>query len=87
MGRSTGEETRIMSEKFLPPASPSTAIALEERIMFQQRALDELNGVVLEQQSEIDRLGHELRALRSLIQQSIEQGAGEDLPHEKPPHY
>ena len=65
----------------------STAVELQEKIMFQQRALDELNGVVLQQQTEIDRLGKELRALRSLLQQSIEQGAGEDLPHEKPPHY
>lgn len=67
------------------PLSP--IIELEERIMFQQRALEELNSVVLQQQSEIDRLGHELRAVRALVQQSIEQGAGEDLPHEKPPHY
>ncbi|NOY28667.1 MAG: SlyX family protein [Planctomycetes bacterium] len=71
-----------MSEKF-----HSTVVELQEKIMFQQRALDELNSVVLQQQSEIIRLGRELKSLRSLVQQSIEQGVGEDLPHEKPPHY
>ena len=76
-----------MSEKPSSDIPPASAIDLEEKIMFQQRTLDELNGVVLQQQSEIDRLGQELKALRSLFQQSIEQGAGEDLPHEKPPHY
>jgi len=76
-----------MSEK--PPSAnpPSSAIELEQKIMFQQRTLDELNEVVLQQQTEIDRLGKEQRALRALLQQSIEQGVGEDLPHEKPPHY
>jgi len=66
---------------------PSAVIELEQKIMFQQQTLDELNHVVLRQQTEIDRLGNELKALRSLLQQSIEQGIGEDLPHEKPPHY
>jgi len=76
-----------MNEKPSSPNPFSSAIELEQRIMFQQRTLDQLNEVVLQQQAEIDRLGKELRALRALFQQSIEQGAGEDLPHEKPPHY
>jgi len=76
-----------MNKKKSSDIPPAMAIELEEKIMFQQRTLDELNGVVLQQQSEIDRLGKEMRAIRSLFQQSTEQGAGEDLPHEKPPHY
>ena len=76
-----------MSEESSSDIPKVTAVELEEKIMFQQRTLDELNSVVLQQQTEIDRLSRELQALRTLYQQSIEQGAGNDLPHEKPPHY
>ncbi len=60
---------------------------LEEKLMFQQRALEELNGVVLRQQADLDRLDRELQNLRTLVQAWGEHGTGEDLPHEKPPHY
>ncbi len=62
-------------------------IALEEKMMFQQRAIDELNSVVLKQQDELDRLERELKSLRSATQGLVDRGTGEDLPHEKPPHY
>jgi len=62
-------------------------LGLEEKIMFQQRALDELNEVVLRQQGELDRLHREFQSLRALTERAMEQGGGEDLPHEKPPHY
>jgi len=75
-----------MDNNTSPGHPPSTVIELEEKIMFQQRALDELNSVVLRQQTDLDRLGRELHALRTTVQQLIEHG-GEDLPHEKPPHY
>jgi len=76
-----------MSGKNPATNPPSPNVELEQRIMFQQRTLDELNGVVLQQQTEIDRLGNDLRALRTLFQQSLEQVDGDDLPYEKPPHY
>ncbi len=62
-------------------------LALEERVMFQQRGLDELNEVVLRQQGELDQLRREVESLRGLAERAIEQAGGEDLPHEKPPHY
>ena len=62
-------------------------LGLEEKVMFQQRALDELNEVVLRQQEELDRLRREVQSLRTLTKRAMEQGGGEDLPHEKPPHY
>lgn len=61
-------------------------IALEEQIAFQQRHLEELNSVVREQQTSLDRMQRELSQFRELLQRAIERG-GEDLPHEKPPHY
>jgi len=62
-------------------------IELEQKLAFQQRAFDELNAVVLEQQGEIETLRRELKSLRGMLQGISERGTGEDLPHEKPPHY
>jgi SlyX protein len=69
------------------PDPAARVLDLEERIMFQQRGLDELNEVVLRQQVELDRLRREVGSLRTLSERALEQGGGEDLPHEKPPHY
>ena len=71
-------------------SSPNTAqklIELEEKLMFQQRAIDDLNGVILQQQAELDRLKSELSANRRLIEDLTQRALGKDLPHEKPPHY
>lgn len=62
-------------------------LKMEEKLMFQQRTLDELNEVVLQQQSELGRLRIELDSLRTLAERAIELSGGDDLPHEKPPHY
>jgi len=66
---------------------PAQVIELEQKLMFQQRSFDELNSVVLEQQAELQQLRRELQALRQAMQGLTERGLGEDLPHEKPPHY
>ena len=51
--------------------------------MQQERLVDELNGVVVEQQREIDRLVSDVKTLREQLL------AGGDGPakDEKPPHY
>lgn len=68
-------------------SADATAIfALQETLTFQQRQLDQFNAVVLEQQAEIDRLRREVNTLTEAVRGSLESG-GEDLPHEKPPHY
>jgi len=74
-----------------PPAKPNDlttqVIDLEQKLTFQQQAFDQLNGVVLEQQAELERLRHELASLRQSLQGLTDRGVGGDLPHEKPPHY
>ena len=65
----------------------SKLVELEEKITYQQRTIEELNSVVLNQQAELDNLTNELDKLRTLTQGLIDRGLGEDLPHEKPPHY
>jgi SlyX protein len=73
-----------------PPSddvSPDAAVlALQEALSFQQRQLDQFHAVVLEQQAEINRLRHEVNTLTEVVRGAIDRG-GEDLPHEKPPHY
>ena len=76
-----------MDDKSFSPVAAEKLIDLEEKLMFQQRAIDDLNGVILQQQSEINRLQSELQANRKLIEDLTEQALGKDLPHEKPPHY
>lgn len=74
-----------------PAAEPNDltaqVIELEHKLSFQQQAFDQLNGVVLEQQAELERLRRELASLRQSLQGLTDRGVGDDLPHEKPPHY
>ena len=60
--------------------------AFEEQLAFQQRQLDQLNAVILEQQTELERLRREVAGLAEVLRGVVES-SGADLPHEKPPHY
>lgn len=73
-----------LNQDEFPENVPRQIIALEERLAYQQHLLDQLNGVVLQQRGEIDRLARELAALRDSLN---ELNTGENLPYEKPPHY
>jgi uncharacterized coiled-coil protein SlyX len=61
--------------------------ALEERLTFQQRLIDDLNAVALDHRRELDRLARELHKCQSALERLHQSGLGENLPHEKPPHY
>ena len=56
--------------------------ALEERLMHQERLLEELNEIVTTQQGTIDKLQREIARLRD----QLAEGPGEDVD-EPPPHY
>lgn len=62
---------------------------LEERLAFQERALDQLNRVVAEQQLELDRLVRDVAELRkTAARQSTAPGAPpRTLEDDRPPHY
>lgn len=64
-------------------------VELEIRLTYQQRLIDELNGVVSEQTMKIMRLekkfGEVAQQQDQLRLQLNEQLP--NLPHEKPPHY
>ena len=62
---------------------------LEERLAFQERALEQLNRVVADQQLELDGLQREVKELRAL-KVAEDGGAGGEqrsLADDKPPHY
>lgn len=61
--------------------------ALEERLTFQQRLIDELNQAILAQGVDISRLQRELAQCQSAMERLAADGGEGDLPHEKPPHY
>jgi SlyX protein len=64
-------------------------IDLEMRLAFQERALEQLNRVVAEQQLELDGLQREIRELRARV--GTAQGGDEESPRsledDRPPHY
>jgi len=62
-------------------------VALEEGLTFQQRQVDELNAVLLAYRRELDQMARELAQCRTGLELLRQTGAGENLPHEKPPHY
>ena len=76
-----------MNEEPKGPDIASHLTELEEKIAFQQRALEQLNEVVLAQQAQLDSQRRELASFRKLMGELAERTPGEDLPHEKPPHY
>jgi uncharacterized coiled-coil protein SlyX len=64
-------------------------IELKERLAFQERAFEQLNRVVADQQLELDGLRREVKELRALKVAQDDGSVGEQrtLADDKPPHY
>jgi len=56
---------------------------LEATVAFQDREIARLKEALLEQQKRLERLA----ALCEVLRRKVLEPPGEDLPHEKPPHY
>ncbi|TYT75348.1 SlyX family protein [Desulfobotulus mexicanus] len=61
-------------------------IALETRLAYQEKLLQELSDVVFGQQKEIDRLQYLYKMLDRRLQ-SLADNTNEGILNEKPPHY
>ncbi len=63
-------------------------VEIETKIAFQEQTIKDLNGVLCEQQQEIERLGSICDALVKRVKELSEFTPGNDAPaNEKPPHY
>ena len=71
-------------------SSPSEAQrihALEEQLAFQQHTVDGLGETVCGQQALLEQLKNQLEQMQGLVERFSSGELGQDLPHEKPPHY
>ncbi len=59
--------------------------ALESKVLYQDRTIEELNEVVTRQQDQIDKLEAEFERLRALFENLSESGVEDDA--DPPPHY
>lgn len=65
-------------------------VALETKVGFLERTVEDLNEVVLAQGRELERLAQRLAALESRLAATQEDGEGATLRDrlgERPPHY
>lgn len=60
---------------------------IETKLAFQENTIDELNSVVIEQQTEIDRLKNAVEYLLDKVQQIADTRMERAPSNEKPPHY
>ncbi len=57
---------------------------LEIKVTYQERLLEELNQVVIEQDKELDRLRRSVELLTDRVKAAAQRG---EVPNEPPPHY
>ena len=68
--------------------SPESQVQhLQEQVAFQQRTIDQLHAEMLAQQAELASIKADVGQLTAMLRRMMDEGWGEDLPHEKPPHY
>lgn len=60
---------------------------LEIRVSFQDKALQELNEVVVRQQAQLDRVVRELLALKSRVHAATASNVATEAEETPPPHY
>jgi SlyX protein len=62
-------------------------IELEERLMHQEQALDELSIASHRQQNQLDQIQRELKQIRLLLLQLSPGEVGDSADEPPPPHY
>jgi SlyX protein len=85
--RSVSSEFVSNTAMDIPPDIEQRLIDLEIKASFAEDTLDRLNEVIVRQQSQIDRLLHELAALKEYGSASGNVPATRNLRDELPPHF
>jgi len=62
-------------------------VDIEIKLVYQEETIKELNGVVCEQQKQIDHLESICKVFESQIKNLSEAIGGKPILNEKPPHY
>ena len=62
-------------------------VRLEELVSHQQHTLEQLDAVAMGLQQQLDQRSREQKTELERLRYQIANRAGDDLPHEKPPHY
>ncbi len=63
-------------------------IEIETKLAFQEETIEQLNGVIIQQQKTLDKLQRQLVQLNSKIEQESQHWQTQNNPaDETPPHY
>jgi SlyX protein len=60
---------------------------LQMRIAYQEDSIEQLNRIIIKQQSEIDLLKGEIQQLKGMIEEVAESLTDSAAGSERPPHY
>ncbi|HTI49709.1 MAG TPA: SlyX family protein [Planctomycetaceae bacterium] len=69
------------------PSLPDRVVELELLVTHLQRDLDTLNGVLLDQQKQLDALGRLVARLDDRVTRLGDEDEPSDPVEERPPHY
>ena len=71
------------------PGEPLGAriLRLEELVSHQQHLLEQLDTVAANLQKQLDKHRQDYKSELDRLRYKMSNQAGDDLPHEKPPHY
>ncbi len=62
-------------------------VRLEELVSHQQYLLEQLDQTIVSLQRQLDRVNRENKQELERLRAEITEQSGDDLPHERPPHY
>jgi len=65
----------------------SRIVALEVRVAYQDRVIEDLNALVTEQWKQIDALAKQVERMTDRLQRVEENSPSSDAPEPPPPHY
>jgi len=75
---SANESSESLAERIL---------RLEELVSHQQHLLEQLDTVAANLQQQLDKHRHDYKSELDRLRYQMSNQDGDDLPHEKPPHY